>query len=218
MRSAPSLSPVLVSMCVHCVEIRVQNIILRHPFFKEIYSKRQCMHSYAYATFKVMWIGNIHMHDMYIISYCLNLANEIIMWWTVRVYNEAWSALKFIGNVLKKRLYFKTLQSIMVYLSISMCFIYFRRAILEAKDTLTLWRQNLTSRKSIVNCEWLPLVNHSTYNEKTYHISTHKSQYYNPLCIFFKYVIRKTISFSRKMRLCINFLSAYKNIWYFICI
>ena len=48
------LSPVFVSMCVHCVEIPVQNIILRLPFFKEIYSKRLCMHSYAYVTFAVM--------------------------------------------------------------------------------------------------------------------------------------------------------------------
>ena len=54
----------------------------------------------------------------------------------------------------------------MVYFSIFMCFIYFRRAILEATVKLTLWRQNLTSSKSIVNFEWLPLVNYSTYNEK----------------------------------------------------
>ena len=62
MRSAAAPSPpVLVSTCV---EILVQNNILRHPFFKEIYSKRQCMHSYAYnATFAVMWIGNAH--DVY---------------------------------------------------------------------------------------------------------------------------------------------------------
>ena len=123
----PPLSSVLVSMCVHCVEIPVQNIILRHPFF----SKRQCMHSYAYATFEVMWIENIH--HMYIISCCLNLANEIIMLWTVRVYNETWSDLKIYWKCDEKRFYFKTLQSKMVYLSIFMCFIYFKRAILEAR-------------------------------------------------------------------------------------
>ena len=94
------------------------------------------------------------------------LANEIIMWWTVRVHNEAWSDLKIYLKCDEKRLYFKTLKSKMVYLSISMCFIYFRRTILGAKVTLTYWRQNLTSSKSIVSFEWLPLVNHSTYNEK----------------------------------------------------
>ena len=73
---------------------------------------------------------------------------------------------KFIWNVMKKRLYFKTLKSKMVYLNNFMCFIYFRREILEATVTLTLWRQNLTSSKSIVNFELIPIVNHSTYNEK----------------------------------------------------
>ena len=83
--SPPPVSPVLVSMCV---EIPVQNIILCYPFFKKIYSKKQCMHSHAYATFAVMWVGNVH--DVYNFA----LPKPIIMWWTVRVHNEAWSDLK----------------------------------------------------------------------------------------------------------------------------
>ena len=89
------------------VEIPVQNIILRLPFFKDIYSKRQYMH--AYATFAVMWIGNIH--DMYIISYFLKLSK-----WIIIHYNELWrgehcvyihvmklvATSKFIWNVMKK--------------------------------------------------------------------------------------------------------------------
>ena len=41
----PPSFPVLVSMCVHGVEIPVQNIILRHPFFKDIYSMQKAMHA-----------------------------------------------------------------------------------------------------------------------------------------------------------------------------
>ena len=73
---------------------------------------------------------------------------------------------KFIWNVMKKGLYFKTLKSKMVYLGIFICVLF----ILDAQ----YWKQRLRWRydvkinfkqKYYVNFEWLPLVNHSTYNE-----------------------------------------------------
>ena len=62
------------------------------------------------------------------------------MWWTVRVYNEAGSDLKIYLKCDEKKLYFKTLKSKMVYLSI-LCVLF----ILDAQ----YWKQRLRWRYDV---------------------------------------------------------------------
>ena len=129
----------------------------------------------ADAIFAVMWIGNID--EMYIISYCLKLSNETY-------YGDT----AFQGNNIKiivfQNIKFKTfVNDDSYYLCVFVLYVFWKcNSYVGIVITSKISSSKLRYTE---NFELLPLLNHSTYNEKhTTYQRTRLGTIYDSLYIF----------------------------------